>query len=96
MSNLKFPISISALRSAIERLRQQGVSETTTEKVIVEIEGEYAVDKETPVNDSRNAAVGRHLAAHAKQLRIVEKLAKQRFRAADGSRSCCSVWTILA
>lgn len=96
MSKPNIPIFVSFLQQAVERLRERGDRETSTEKIITEAYLEYTVDRNIPVNRSWNARVGRTLKANAAELGLFEQRKKQRFRAADGRRSCCSVWGIIS
>lgn len=94
MNKSNTSIHVPFLQRVIDLLRAQGTNCISTADLISFGYAQYSVDRETPVNRSWNAEVGRTLAASAKILGISEWEKKQRFKDADGNRSCCSVWKI--
>lgn len=95
MSNKPSQIMLSLILRALTQLRIKGIVRPYTAQIIAECKKcEYLIDYGTPVARSVNAAYGRFLKKHEVELGIFESTAKQRYRAADGGKTTCSIWTI--
>lgn len=95
MKSSRSIITRSVLLTAITSLRNKGNMFPYTADVAEEVtQDRYTLDRGIPVAYSWNAALGRSLKRHMKELRIAHVAAKRRYETIDGSQTTCSLWAI--
>lgn len=96
MKNPYIPIILTDVINAVASVRAvKPHGAATPDYIAAYTRMRYIINYGTPVCHSWNARFGRFLQRYACELGIREVKPKQPYRAADGGRTSCSVWTNL-